>query len=128
MRAYLPISHSDLSSFLAKESFEANEVFAPTEAFINENLDCDEEEIEYLLSVSAAEAALELRTTSKAPGIVLAIELDDSQCGQSNENLISLKAPITWSQIQCALLLYPSDTELVWFATQEIALEIDSWV
>ena len=40
MRAYLPISHSDLSGFLASQSFDAVQVFAPTPAFINENLDC----------------------------------------------------------------------------------------
>jgi len=128
MRAYLPISHLDLLGFLAKESFDASEVFAPTESFINENLDCDEEEIEYLLSISAGEAALDLRTTSKAPGLVLAVELNDSQCGQSSENLLMLIEPLTWNQVQCALLLYPSEEELVWFATQEIELEIDSWI
>ena len=128
MRAYLPISHADLSSFLTSQSLEAQEVFAATEFYVNENLDCDEEEIEYLLSVSAGEKALKLRSSLTAPGLVLAIELDNSQCGQSVENILTLMAPITWSQVQCALLIYPDDDELVWFATQEIAPELVNWI
>ena len=128
MRAYLPISHADLSNFLTSQSLQAKEVFAATDFYINENLDCDEEEIEYLLSVSAGEKALELRSSMTAPGLVLAIELEDSQCGQSVENVLTLIAPLTWSQVQCALLIYPDDDELVWFATQEIAPELVNWI
>jgi hypothetical protein len=128
MRAYLPISHADLSNFLTSQSLQAKEVFAATDFYINENLDCDEEEIEYLLSVSAGEKALELRSSMTAPGLVLAIELEDSQCGQSVENVLTLMAPLTWSQVQCALLIYPDDDELVWFATQEIAPELVNWI
>lgn len=128
MRAYLPISHADLSNFLTSQSLQAKEVFAATDFYINENLDCDEEEIEYLLSVSAGEKALELRSSMTAPGLVLAIELEDSQCGHSVENVLTLMAPLTWSQVQCALLIYPDDDELVWFATQEIAPELVNWI
>jgi len=128
MRAYLPISHADLSNFLTSQSLQAKEVFAATDFYINENLDCDEEEIEYLLSVSAGEKALELRSSMTAPGLVLAIELEDSQCGHSVENVLNLIAPLTWSQVQCALLIYPDDDELVWFATQEIAPELVNWI
>ena len=46
MRAYLPISHKELEAFVLSKSIEADEVFAPTQAFIADNLDCDEEELE----------------------------------------------------------------------------------
>jgi len=127
MRAYLPISHIDLEKFLTDQSHSADRVFAPTSGFVNENLDCDEEEIEYLLSVLAGEAALNLRVSQNAPGIVLAIEVVEGQWSESVEDSLLLSSPISWSQVQCALLAHLDDDELVWFATQEIAQELDSW-
>jgi len=127
MRAYLPIRHSDLSSFLSTQSFNVDQVFAPTVSFINENQDCDEEEIEYLLSILASKIALELRTSKTSPGLVLAIELDDSQCAISYEDSITLSAPLRWDQVQCAFLSHEGDGELIWFATQEISQELDNW-
>lgn len=127
MRAYLPISHSDLAGFISSQSFEADRVFAPTNIFVNENMDCDQEEIEYLLSISAGQAAIGIRKNHTAPGLVLAIELDDAQSGESFEDSLTLILPITWSQVQCALLAYENDDELIWFATQEIVQELDNW-
>jgi len=127
MRAYLPIRQSDLSNFIVKRSFEIERVFAPTKTFIEANQDCDEEEIEYLLSVLAGEAALELRNSKTSPGIVLAIDLDDSVCAESYEDSIALAGVLAWDQVQCALLSHEGEDELVWFATQEISQELDSW-
>ncbi len=127
MRAYLPIAHSDLLAFLFTESFKADVVFAPTQSFIDANSDCDEEEIEYLLSILAGQAALELRSSQSSPGLVVAVELNDEQCGQGGKNSIALNLAITWDQVQCALLSHDGDDELVWFATQEISVEIDKW-
>ena len=127
MRAYLPISHSDLEKFLTDQTHSAAAAFAPTSGFVNENLDCDEEEIEYLLSILAGEAALDLRSSQNAPGIVLAIEVAEGQWSEGTEDSLLLTAPFAWSQVQCALLAHEDDDELVWFATQEIAQELDSW-
>jgi hypothetical protein len=127
MRAYLPISHKDLEAFVLTKSFAADEVFAPTQAFISDNSDCDEEELEYLLSIAAGEEALDLRLTEKAPGIVLAFEVIDEQIAESYEDSITLKTPLPWDQLQCALLALPGDDELVWFATQEIEIHLAEW-
>jgi hypothetical protein len=127
MRAYLPISHKDLEAFVLTKSFEADEVFAPTQAFVSENSDCDEEELEYLLSIAAGEEALDLRLTEKAPGIVLAFEVTDEQIAESYEDSITLKTALPWDQLQCALLAFPGDDELVWFATQEIEIHLAEW-
>ena len=127
MRAYLPISHKDLEAFALTKSFEADEVFAPTQAFVSENSDCDEEELEYLLSIAAGEEALDLRLTEKAPGIVLAFEVTDEQIAESYEDSITLKTALPWDQLQCALLAFPGDDELVWFATQEIEIHLAEW-
>ena len=128
MRAYLPILHSDLLEFLKSDSFDAAIVFAPTEFFVRENLECDEEELEYLLSKSAGEAALELRASATSPGIVVALELDGSQGGESHEESLKLNSPLSWSQVQCALISYVDEDELLWFATQEISQELQNWV
>lgn len=127
MRGYLPIAHSDLTTFLFSQSFVAERVFAPTQTFIQANLDCDEEEIEFLLSHLAGIQGLEIRTRQSAPGIVLALELESGQCGESYENTIALTSSLAWSQVQCALLSHTDDDELIWYATQEISLELDTW-
>ena len=128
MRAYLAISQKDLSAFMASKSFEADELFAPTPQFVSANTDCDEEELEYLLSLAAGEVALDLRLSEKAPGIVLAIEIEPAQIGESYEDSITVQSAINWNQVQCALLAYQGDDELVWFATQEIEIHCGEWV
>ncbi len=127
MRAYLPISHGDLVGFLSSQSLERDRVFTSTPDFLDENPDCDIEEIEYLLSLLAGSSSLELRSSSSSPGLVLALELRPSQCGESIGDSITLSAPIMWGQVQCALLASEGVDELIWFATQEIAQEIDGW-
>ena len=128
MRAYLAISQKDLAAFVISKSIEVDELFAPTPQFVADNTDCDEEELEYLLSLSAGEEALDLRLSEKAPGIVLAIEVEEAQIAESYEDSITLNSAITWDQIQCALLAYQGDDELVWFATQEIEVHCGEWV
>jgi len=127
MRAYLPISHKDLEAFVETKSIDADEVFAPTPVFVSDNLDCDEEELEYLLSVAAGEEALDLRLSVKAPGIVLAFEVTDEQIAENYEDSITLKTPLPWDQLQCALLAFQGEDELVWFATQEIEIHLAEW-
>lgn len=127
MRAYLPITHKDLESFVINKSLKVDELYAPTIHFIVENPDCDEEELEYLLSVTAGEAALKLQPTEKAPGIVIAFEIKKEQIGEHNAQSITLVSLVQWDQVQCALLAFPGDDELVWFATQEIDLYMAEW-
>jgi hypothetical protein len=127
MRAYLPISHKDLEAFVLTKSIEADELFAPTQAFVSDHLDCDEEELEYLLSVLAGEEALDLRLSDKAPGIVVAFEVTDEQIAESYEDSVTLKSALPWDQVQCALLAFQGDDELVWFATQEIEIHLAEW-
>ncbi len=127
MRAYLPISHKDLEAFVLNKSIDIDEAFAPTQEFVAANVDCDEEELEYLLSIAAGEEALDLRLSEKAPGIVLAFEVSDEQIAESYEDSITVKAALPWDQLQCALLAFQGDDELVWFATQEIEIHVGEW-
>jgi hypothetical protein len=127
MRAYLAIGQKDLVAFVASQSIEVEDLFAPTSQFVADNDDCDEEELEYLLSIAAGEKALDLRLSEKAPGIVLALEIEESQIAESYEDSITLSSAVYWNQVQCALLAFHGDDELVWFATQEIAIHLDEW-
>ena len=127
MRAYLPLCHKDLEAFVLTKSIEADQVFAPTQAFVSDNSDCDEEELEYLLSVSAGEEALDLRLSDNAPGIVVAFEITAEQIAESYEDSVTLKSALPWDQVQCALLAFQGDDELVWFATQEIEIHLGEW-
>jgi hypothetical protein len=127
MRAYLPITHKDLESFLTDKTLETDELYAPTIHFVVENPDCDEEELEYLLSVAAGEEALELRQSEKAPGIVVAFEIEREQIAEQYAQSITLISPLLWDQVQCVLLAFQGDDELVWFATQEIDLHLAEW-
>ena len=127
MRAYLPISHDELVAFLNSGSKTIESIFAPTPFYVGENEDLGEEEIEYLLSLEAAQDAIELRSSDKAPGIVLAIELEAQQVNAVNENSVTLNSAITWEQVQYALLLFPDEEELIWFATQEIEINLGEW-
>ena len=127
MRAYLPLSHDELAAFLNNGSKELESILAPTPFYVGENEDLDEEEIEYLLSLEAAQSSMEMRPSNKAPGIVLAIELEAQQVNTVNENSVTLNSPITWEQVQCALLLFPDEEELIWFATQEIEINLGEW-
>jgi hypothetical protein len=127
MRAYLPLSNDELAAFLNSGSKELQSILAPTPFYVGENEDLDEEEIEYLLSLEAAQASMGMRPSNKAPGIVLAIELAAQQVNTVNENSVTLNSPITWEQVQCALLLFPDEEELIWFATQEIEINLGEW-
>jgi hypothetical protein len=127
MRAYLPISHKDLEGFVLSKSLEADELYAPTIHFEVENPDSDEEELEYLLSVAAGEEALELRLSEKAPGIVVAFEIEKEQIAEHYAQSITLASSLRWDQVQCVLLAFQGDDELVWFATQEIELHLAEW-
>jgi hypothetical protein len=127
MRAYLPISHKALAEFLENKSLEVDELYAPTIHFVVENPDCDEEELEYLLSIAAGEEALEHRLSENAPGIVLAFEIEKEQIGEHYAQSVTLSTSLQWNQVQCALLAFQGDDELVWFATQEIELHLGEW-
>lgn len=127
MRTYLPISYKELENFLEAKTLDVNLAYAPTPSFQEENIECDEEELEYLLSVIAGEKALDLCLTQKAPGIVLALEIAQQQIGETYADHITVTSAILWEQVQCALLAFRGDDELVWFATQEIESHMNEW-
>ena len=61
MRGYLPVTAEEISSFLSSGSMECGPLYAPTIKFLTANSDLDEEQGEYLLSMLAADEAIEMR-------------------------------------------------------------------
>ena len=128
MRGYLPVSIEEISEFLNSGSMECGPLYAPTIKFLTANNDLDEEEGEFSLSMLAADEALELRTSDKSPGFILALEVSDAEISEHGENFVNLKAAAPWESVQCAFLVSPDGEELTGFATQEISSSLGDWL
>jgi len=128
MRGYLPVTAEEISSFLTTGSMECGPLYAPTIKFLTANSDLDEEQGEYLLSMLAADEAMEMRDELSAPAFLLALEISDSQVAELGENFVNLKENGRWEDVQCAFLVSPDGDELTWFATQEISTALPNWL
>ena len=128
MRGYLPVTAEEISSFLHSGSMECGPLYAPTIKFLAANNDLDEEQGEYLLSMLAADEALELREDDTSSAFLLALEISDSQVDEHGENFVNLKENGRWEDVQCAFLVSPDGDELTWFATQEISAALPQWL
>jgi hypothetical protein len=128
MRGYLPVTAEEISAFQEAGLMECGPLYAPTIKFLTANNDLDEEQGEYLLSMLAADEALEMRSNSEAPGFILALEVSDAQVAEHGENFVNLIENGRWEDVQCAFLVSPDGEELTWFATQEISVALPQWL
>ena len=128
MRGYLPVTVDEIEAFLNLGSMECGPLYAPTIKFLTANSDMDEEEGEFILSMLAADEALEMRTNSNSAGFILALEVSDSEISEHGENFVILKDLANWEAVQCAFLVSPDGEELTWFATQEIKPALENWI
>lgn len=128
MRAYLPVTAEEISNFSVSGTMECGPLYAPTIKFLTANNDMDDEQGEYILSMLAADEALEMRANSEGPAFILALEITDSQIGEHGENFIILVENGRWEDVQCAFLVSPDGEELTWFATQEISASLPQWL
>jgi len=128
MRGYLPVTVEEIAAFLDSQMMECGPLYAPTIKFLAANSEMDEEEGEFLLSMLAADEALEMRANPKGAGFVLAIEVSDPEIAEHGENFVILKDLAKWENVQCAFLVSPDGEELTWFATQEIKPALSDWL
>jgi hypothetical protein len=128
MRAYLPVTAEEISNFLSSGAMECGPLYAPTIKFLTANSEMDEEQGEYLLSMLAADEALEMREDGAASAFILALEIKDLQIAEHGENFITLKENGLWEDVQCAFVVSQDGEELTWFATQEISNSLPSWL
>jgi len=127
MRAYIGVTASEVQEFLLSGEFDVSDAYAATPTFISSNSDLDEEEVEYTLSLIAAEDAVELLDAT-GTACVLALEVPESIIEVEHEMSISLYAPLQWDYVQCCFEVSPDGQELTWFATQEIASNLVTWL
>jgi hypothetical protein len=128
MRAYLPVTADEISDFLESGSMECGPLYAPTIKFLTANNDIDDEQGEYILSMLAADEALEMRVNDSGPAFILALEISDAQISEHGENYVNLKEDGRWADVQCAFLVSADGEELTWFATQEIVAALPEWL
>jgi hypothetical protein len=114
VRAYVAVNVVQLHQLL-KEAISVAEYLTPAQFEFDAQV--DEEEREHLVSLLAAEDSLE--TNGGGVGLVLAVDLEDSQLNAA-ELEISLK--------QVAALLHTDDGQtLSWFAPEEIQFQLGEW-
>jgi hypothetical protein len=128
MRGYLPVTVEEIAAFLDSQMMECGPLYAPTIKFLTANSEMDEEEGEFLLSMLAADEALEMRANPKGAGFILALEVSDPEIAEHGENFVILKDLAKWENVQCAFLVSPDGEELTWFATQEIKPALSDWL
>ena len=128
MRGYLPVTVEEIAAFLESQSMECGPLYAPTIKFLTANSEMDEEEGEFLLSMLAADEALEMRANPKGAGFILALEVSDPEIAEHGDNFVILKDLAKWENVQCAFLVSPDGEELTWFATQEIKPALSDWL
>jgi hypothetical protein len=128
MRGYFATTAREIAAFLESSSAPVGTIYAPTIKFQTANVDLDDEESEYALSLLAAEDSLELREEDKGPGFVLALEVPENAILEHGEITVTLRDDATWDLVECLFLVSEDGQDLTWFATQEIPSNLPQWL
>jgi hypothetical protein len=124
MRAYVPITPSEIQSFFTSGSLHVAQALSVVQG---SSLDFEadpasQEEEEFELSWEAATESRELQGSAAANGYVLAVEL------LQHGSHVVLLSDISWGQVQSLLLAESEEEELSWFAVQEIPTYLPQWL
>lgn len=128
MRVYLATTADELQEFLAEGSLDVAEVYAPTPIYSATHPEMDEEEVEYSLSLLAAEDALDFLDDKSGAALVVALEVVEEQLGAFDEISAELRAPLQWSTVEAIFLVGEDAEDLTWFAPQEAENNIQEWL
>lgn len=128
MRVYLASTADELQEFLQERSLDIAEVYAPTPIYFATHPEMDEEEIEFSLSLLAAEDALELTDDQSGAPMVIAFEIPENLLGPFDEVSTHLTAPLLWSMVEAIFLVGDEPEDLTWFAPQEAESMISEWL
>ena len=128
MRVYLASTADELQEFLTEKTLEVSEIYAPTDIYCSTHPEMDEEEIEYSLSLLAAEDSLELVDDQSGAPLVIAFELPADYLGGFDEISAALIKPLEWGRVEAIFEVGESADDLTWFAAQEAELRISDWL
>jgi len=128
MRGYIALTPQALSEFLSGGTYLSESAFVTTRYFYAEFPDVDEEEREFELSLLAANRSRELQGAGVKFGLVLAVNLKGAQTGVESDATIALLSEISWDQVDSLLVSESDEEELTWYACQEIADNLASWL
>jgi hypothetical protein len=128
MRVYLASTADELQEFIEQKTLEVPEVYAPTPIYTAAHPEMDEEEIEFSLSLLAAEDALEFVDDQSGAPIVIALEIPDQLIGALDEVSAELTGALTWSMVEAIFLVGEDSEDLTWFAPQESEAQISQWL
>jgi hypothetical protein len=88
----------------------------------------DEEELEYSLSLLAAEDALDLLDDQSGAPLVIALEVAEEQLGAFDEISAEVLSPLAWSAVEAVFLVGEDADDLTWYAPQEATLSVAEWL
>jgi hypothetical protein len=128
MRVYLGTTADEVQEFLKELTLDIPDVYAPTTIFRSTHPEMDEEELEYSLSLLAAEDALDLVDDDSGAPLVIAFEVADEALGDFDEISAAVLAPLHWRQVEAIFTVGDSAEDLTWFAPQEAAASIEEWL
>ena len=128
MRVYLGTTAEELQEFLSEGTLDISEVYAPTPIYSATHPEMDEEEVEYALSLLAAEDALDLVDDQSGAALVIALEVVEEQLGAFDEISAEVRTPLIWSTVEAVFLVGEDADDLTWFAPQEAVVTISEWL
>jgi hypothetical protein len=128
MRVYLASTADEVDEFLRDKVLEISEVYAATPIYSSAHPEMDEEELEFSLSLLAAEDSLELVDEQSGAPLVLALEVPESILGGFDEVSASLTSDLRWEMVEAIFLVGEDAEDLTWFAPQEASTTISEWL
>lgn len=131
VRVYVPLTRAGLAAVVAEGRLTGPfRAHAVTEALVAHWPDGDDEELEYAAMAAAGDASWSIRSADDPPRrFVLAGDVPEVvQIDGDDPTLVNVSADLPWKRVSAALVDAEDiteadieDTELAWFATQEIA-------
>lgn len=120
MRGYLGVTAHEVQELFSAQEIDVAEIYAASSLFLASNSDLDEEEVEFTLTLLAAEEALDVKGTEAGAACVLAFEIPEALIAEELEISVTLKSPLKWEFLEALFEVSPDGEDLTWFATQEI--------
>ena len=128
MRIYFGSTADELQVFLKELTLDLPDAYAPTPIFSSTHPEMDQEEIEYSLSLLAAEDALELVDENSGLALVIACEVPLEILEDFDEISATLNKALHWSQVEAIFIIGDDIEDLTWYEPQEAAASIEEWL